>query len=406
MCLISICPKGTEKNTKEVHDFIGNGFISNTDGSGFMYKKDGTNKINVVKGFFDSQEMIDYISKLNLEVNDELVIHHRNGTSGLVSAENCHPFVISKDNNTITDTCIETDNPCIVHNGMIYGITNQMFLNSQFSDTFAFVKYIMAADGVMEMYNNSFSTFELLTDSFLGSDKLCLLHPDRDLTTVGNYLTDNGYLHSNSGYKFNYYDRGGFAHARGNFMDAGKVKKSKKSLLPAHKAENKCIVKKLDSKNVKINSYNCTHFFFCKKEEYETWSFNKASEPLFTFEMRSYDNLSYLQVLYNVKGNIIGRAVSIDSIENNYYYIPKNDKQLKTYSDYLYLIKNYPEYSKSAIKTLQKIISNSSKKSLDPAEINLEDVYFSKAETRFSLEALTMYKEYLEDKKVLKLQFN
>ena len=161
MCLISICPKGTEKNTKEVHDFIGNGFISNTDGSGFMYKKDGTNKINVVKGFFDSQEMIDYISKLNLEVNDELVIHHRNGTSGLVSAENCHPFVISKDNNTITDTCIETDNPCIVHNGMIYGITNQMFLNSQFSDTFAFVKYIMAADGVMEMYNNSFSTFEL-----------------------------------------------------------------------------------------------------------------------------------------------------------------------------------------------------------------------------------------------------
>ena len=130
-------------------------------------------------------------------------------------------------------------NPCIVHNGMIYGITNQMFLNSQFSDTFAFVKYIMAADGVMEMYNNSFSTFELLTDSFLGNDKLCLLHPDRDLTTVGKYLTDNGYLHSNSGYKVNYYDRGGFAHARGNFMDAGKVKKSKKSLLDVKYAEPK-----------------------------------------------------------------------------------------------------------------------------------------------------------------------
>ena len=49
--------------------------------------------------------------------------------------------------------------------------------------------------------------------------------------------------------------------------------------------------------------------------------------------MRSYDNLSYLQVLYNVKGNIIGRAVAINYIEDNYYYIPKNDKQLKTYSD-------------------------------------------------------------------------
>ena len=72
----------------------------------------------------------------------------------------------------------------------------------------------------------------------------------------------------------------------------------------------------------------------------------------------------------------------------------------------MYLIKNYPEYSKSAIKTLQKIILQSSRKKLDPAEINLEDIYFSKAETKFSLEALTMYKEYLEDKKVLKLQFN
>lgn len=51
MCLITAAPKGVEKKVRDLESFIRQGMSSNTHGSGFAYKKSGTNLIFLHKGF-------------------------------------------------------------------------------------------------------------------------------------------------------------------------------------------------------------------------------------------------------------------------------------------------------------------------------------------------------------------
>ena len=50
MCLISVIPQGVEKNIRNISRYIIQGMKTNTDGSGFMYKKGNANTIGVKKG--------------------------------------------------------------------------------------------------------------------------------------------------------------------------------------------------------------------------------------------------------------------------------------------------------------------------------------------------------------------
>lgn len=49
-----------------------------------MHKKEGEYFVHVEKGFFKFDELMAAIEKANLKDEDELVIHHRIGTSGKV----------------------------------------------------------------------------------------------------------------------------------------------------------------------------------------------------------------------------------------------------------------------------------------------------------------------------------
>ena len=48
-------------------------------------------------------------------------------------------------------------------------------------------------------------------DRIIDTDKIALLFPDRDLELIGKWVEDNGYFHSNTGYKSYTFDRGGIS---------------------------------------------------------------------------------------------------------------------------------------------------------------------------------------------------
>jgi predicted glutamine amidotransferase len=209
MCLISVIPQGVEKNIRNISRYIIQGMKTNTDGSGFMYKKSNANTIGVKKGYFNAERMIRDISDLNLTSNDHLILHHRLGTQGDNSDENTHPFVISDNHLEIIATDVVTDKPCMVHNGIFYDISEYVKLNPKFSDTYAFTRYVLAVNGMLDMAYDNSKLFDKLTKNIIGSDKICILHPEKGILLIGSYIKVDGCYHSNNGFRQHVWDRGG-----------------------------------------------------------------------------------------------------------------------------------------------------------------------------------------------------
>jgi len=396
MCLITICGKGTDKTNNNLYDYIKNGMTTNDDGSGIMFKRNGESKITIMKGYVNYEYLIQDLKKLNLKNDDELVIHHRNGTSGLVSAENCHPFVISNVNGETEAKEITTDKPCLVHNGVFWGINDLMSLEKNFSDTFAFTKYILAAPGMMTLYNEDPKTFDYLFSSIIGNDKLCILHPDKDLTTKGNYITSpEGYKHSNSGYSYAYYDRGGHNYYNNvdtfsegystNENTTNNTNKKKETTTVSAKSEVKKDVKNFNFNNfnkiIELTDINYHHFLFQRKT-------NHSDNFL---ELKQFDNNCECQLFnyYNTDNKSIKLAMDLDRLYNEYNFVCKNSTYSAIYEDYLILVKEYPSYSKQGFKKLMQCIESNPYRNL------IDKIFFKRIGLPVTKKSLIMYRDYL-----------
>ncbi len=206
MCLISVAPKGTIKQCKQIEGFIRKGMSSNTDGSGFMYKRNGADVINLDKGYETPEAMINAINDLKLGVDDELVIHHRIGTSGEKNVLNMHPFLVSDSAVVLQATKGEFNFPGMAHNGVFSGFTDRQ---SAFNDTYHFVRDFISTPELLALLKRDAAKFSEMFKSFMNYPRLAFLFPDRDLILIGNFTEDEGYFHSNGGYKEYTYDKGG-----------------------------------------------------------------------------------------------------------------------------------------------------------------------------------------------------
>lgn len=206
MCLITALPKGKVKYSEHLEKFIRNGMQTNTDGSGFMYKRSGTNLVNISKGYRTSDAILEAIKNLNLKEEDELVVHHRIGTSGEKNAINMHPFVVSESAMILQATEGEFNLPIMAHNGVFSEFTDRASL---YNDTYHFVQQLVAVPEILALIAREPSKFEKLFKSILSYNKLAFLFPDRDMVLIGNFTEDDGYYHSNGGYKSYVYDKGG-----------------------------------------------------------------------------------------------------------------------------------------------------------------------------------------------------
>lgn len=390
MCLISVLPKGTEKYNEKTISFIRKGATTNTDGSGFMFKRENDDCINIKKGFFNITDMLEEIKKLNLKKEDELVIHHRIGTSGEICAKNTHPFLIYDDDKLCSETDLTINKPALVHNGMFSGIRDFMSLNPKFCDTYAFARYIISEPGIYNLIYDNYKLFELLFKDILSFNKVCILDPNKGIKMLGNFFEDDGYFHSNGGYKDFVYDRGGSSdNVELALYDSYKPKAL--SIVGNNKYHNTQLY--YDSSEIKIDKYNVHHFFFIKKSVYNINSESYDVDRKNSYCLYEIDDISEdteFQILKLAKSST-NYTIKMDNIKNDYFYIPKPNF-FDSYLDLEKIKTLFPDYSKNSFKQIQKILIRSRKKGL------FDKIKYSKTERLHTKLTLSLYRDYLEMK--------
>ncbi len=222
MCLICVAPRGTDKYSEFFVNTIKGLVQSYGDGCGYAAKINDLvegPKIWISKGYFDkSADMIlDDIKSLDLREEDELMVHGRGATCGLINDTNCHPFVISNKEEELNMIEGWTDKPVMAHNGLIDDSGDKII-----SDTYQFVRDYLSDDVVLQFMRKHVEFFERGFKKMIGWSKMSILFPDRDLLFVGNWEEHKGYLFSNQGYKKEDYrviDRRDSVKSLGDFID-------------------------------------------------------------------------------------------------------------------------------------------------------------------------------------------
>lgn len=127
MCLIIYKP-ATAALPREI---IKKGWDSNSHGAGFMVSKgDG---FIFHKGFFKLKHLLQELAKYK---DNQVAIHLRMATHGAITAENCHPFIVSTKKVSRTSGKAES---LLMHNGVLsaYGNANN-------SDSWHFAREALA----------------------------------------------------------------------------------------------------------------------------------------------------------------------------------------------------------------------------------------------------------------------
>lgn len=373
MCLITVCPKGTSKNSEELKGWIRNGFKSQRDGSGFAYKKDGENQIYLSKGFFIADLMIKAIEDSNLQENDELIIHHRTSTGGSDRLKNTHPFVISNNFNEITQLSTFTDKPVMAHNGIFGGYSE--IIDKEYNDTVHWILFwepllngrmIEDPETFFKVYNSKIS---------VNFNKLAFLFPNRDLYLVGDFQKEGNYYHSNSCYKdYTRSDYGGSSislpratssksyNSRVNTLDIEEEDEQKFEEIECFKGLMKY---KTFINDKTVTSYHIT-------EEFEPLTFDNASR--FVYKLKGNVNNPWIKIKTGTE--ITGDHVSLEYLNKTNVSIGVTFDYLKNeyirkcmfaynqiYTDIIVLAKiDSFDPSKSRIKKLRNILQNANQR--------------------------------------------
>ena len=190
MCLAIYKPAGA--SIKE--EYLRNGFNNHSDGAGFSWSQDG--KLNVVKGIFNVDEMVEQYNKIK---EYHCLIHFRKATHGKVDAANCHPFLFNDGK------------LALIHNGIL-GIKCSI---DGLSDTAHFVKLVL--EPLVKRYNMPIndSALNYLISTSIGTDKIAVMTEDGSTYIFNQEKGEwcEGVWYSNSSYKYSYSKS---AHTYGN----------------------------------------------------------------------------------------------------------------------------------------------------------------------------------------------
>ena len=159
---------------------------NNPNGAGIAYTKD--NKLYIVKGIFDVNEFVKQYHKAEKLADNNMLIHCRISTSGLIDKDNCHPHVVN--NNTV-----------LIHNGIL---DIKVPVNSKKSDTRLYIDKYLADLPEDFIYNKSITN---LIEYSIGLDnKFIFLNSKGDYKIIneksGQWI--DGVWYSNTSYKNSY----------------------------------------------------------------------------------------------------------------------------------------------------------------------------------------------------------
>lgn len=190
MCIIVAKPAGIQCPDLETLETC---FNSNPDGAGLMWA-DG-DQVRIIKGFMAFDEFSSTLKALGDVTNTGLVMHFRITTHGGTRPECCHPFPLT-DDDTALRALDTTTAVGVAHNGVIHGQAT----DATTSDTMAYIRDVLAP--LQRMAGDLLASDDAMTvvESTVGS-KLAFLEPDGAITTVGDFIEDNGVFYSNSSFK-------------------------------------------------------------------------------------------------------------------------------------------------------------------------------------------------------------
>lgn len=185
MCIIAIKPAQAAMFDESI---IRTMFSRNPDGAGYMFVEDG--KVRIEKGFMDVGSLIESLREKDFD-GKNLILHFRIGTSGLRDGLNTHPYPVFETNGISCKADI-----AMAHNGILHDFTPR--IGSKINDTQCFIHE------VLEHLDKDFLKDEgkmFLISKLIGTNRLAFLNEKDEVVTLGDFISDQGYLFSNSSYK-------------------------------------------------------------------------------------------------------------------------------------------------------------------------------------------------------------
>ena len=191
MCVIAYVGKSIELSEKEFR----NCFVNNPDGAGFMIYDDKKKKVHIRKGFMNFDDFWNAVK--DLPTDRDRVFHFRIATSGKISPECCHPFVLSNSLEKMRETDVFTD-VGFSHNGVMSDFTPKEGMMSPYSDTMYFGAQVLfpLKD---KLYKES---TQYLIKKAMGTNKYAILGKNGAIILgAWNTSTETGIQYSNTSYE-------------------------------------------------------------------------------------------------------------------------------------------------------------------------------------------------------------
>jgi predicted glutamine amidotransferase len=200
MCIIIAKKRGVEYNKKELEEAIKVAKIHNSHGAGFAYKRGDSEEIYLSKGYLYYYDlMLDKLDALNIQQEDELIVHLRFATSGLVDDSNCHPFIVSSDLEEVLETETVTNKLVMAHNGTFYDYS---YKDDDNSDTVNFILEFASIPNAINSLKVLKNIDKNLPYKILDGNRLCFMHPGKErMVLFGDWnklnKEDAGFVYSN-----------------------------------------------------------------------------------------------------------------------------------------------------------------------------------------------------------------
>lgn len=188
MCLIALKTKGAHLSDDEIrYDFLTNG-----NGAGFMYVKNGL--VHWEKGFFNVEELL---TRWHEVISDNMVaaLHTRIATHGNHNCtELCHPFPLDGSDVFRSSGCAPL---VMMHNGIIPEKSWKNFAKEGDSDTSAFARRLTP------ILNNTLPDegYQGLVRGYDGNSRFLFMNGDGEFVTVGKWYEECGIKFSNNHYR-------------------------------------------------------------------------------------------------------------------------------------------------------------------------------------------------------------
>ena len=160
-----------------------NCFTRNKDGAGFAYPKDG--EVVIEKGFFNFDAFLKRYREVEKDCDNNMLIHFRISTAGLVDKTNCHPHRI---NNKLV----------MIHNGVLHIDVPK---NSKVSDTVLYCKRYLKQ--LPKGFTHNDVIMEFMAEHIGDYNKFCFLDSTGYYRIVNEDAGDwvDGVWYSNGSYK-------------------------------------------------------------------------------------------------------------------------------------------------------------------------------------------------------------